>query len=546
MQTLVIGLDGATFHVLKPWIEAGHLPNLGSMIRKGVSGNLRSTIPPITPPAWTSFMTGKNPDKHGVYDFQKYDPGKNPPFLLANSTNIQSRTLWQILSENGLRVGVINVPMNYPPPPVNGFVISGFDAPSLESSFTYPEELRAELLHKFPDYSFVPEKGYDIDLLKTDYGFSKLLSGLKQVAQMRGETALYFMEHYPCDFFMVHFQTTDSLQHHLWEYVDPDIRDANPQRRQAVLEFYKELDGQIGRIFEASDRQFQDVARIILSDHGFSRCYGAVSPNKILAETGYLHFREEPSRKSQSLNIWGKLKGMGRKVCPPPVLSAYRKLKGTSSDNWARKRFLYPLKEFSQVDWLRTTAFVTPSIYGLLYFNRQNGNSELRERCAEELLEKLNQIRHPVSGASILKKVCRGSDIYSSQVNQPPDLVFIPQDGINILSNADSLFTEYHERIVGNHHENGLFIMEGPDIIEGQEIQGTEIIDLAPTILQIMGLPVPEDMDGRVLVDAFRAPQKIRYESAKEQTPDTTGEYISSAQDTEAVRKRLKDLGYFQ
>ena len=151
-RVLIIGLDGATFDVLGPMIERGRMPNLAAIIREGASGVLNSTQPPITPAAWTTFMTGKGPGRHGIVDFERYDVRTNR--LTFNSTmEIREKTFWDILSEKGFRVGSINLPMTYPPKRVNGFMISGFDAPSMEAEFTYPRDLKDEILRRFPDYT---------------------------------------------------------------------------------------------------------------------------------------------------------------------------------------------------------------------------------------------------------------------------------------------------------------------------------------------------------------------------------------------------------
>lgn len=551
MKVVVIGLDGATFYVLKPWIDAGYLPNLAYMIRKSVSGNLKSTIPPLTAPAWASFMTGKNPGKHGLYDFHRYNPTKEPPASLVNSMDIQSRTLWQILNEKGLKVGVINVPMNYPPPQVDGFLISGFDAPSVESDFTYPEELRVELLQKFPDYSFIPEKGYDHKLLETNYGFNSLLRELERIIQIRGEAALYLMERYLWDFFMVQFQNTDTLQHFFWEYVDPNIYDVNLQRKRAILKFYQRLDGLIGRIFETAEKQTQRVIKIILSDHGFSSYCGSINPNKLLVENGYLCIEQRLKEKPESFSSWRKLKRTIGEISPPFVVIVYKKLTGATGESpihGIRNSFF---DSFSQVNWKQTKACVlsSKSSCGLLYFNQQGRNpgeaTELSKEYKDELIEKFNQMRDPISGAFIFRKICKGEEIYSGKAGHPPDLVLIPQEMI-VSSSIGNQFIEHYEKVVGGHLEDGIFIVEGYEINENQEIHSAEIIDLAPTILQLFGLPIPEDMDGKVLTEVFKVTPDIRYEAVSELSVGKVDGYELSDQDTEAVEKRLKALGYLE
>jgi predicted AlkP superfamily phosphohydrolase/phosphomutase len=142
-RVLIVGLDGATFDLMLPWIEEGCLPNLARILRSGSKSPLESTIPPITPCAWSSFMTGKNPGKHGLFDF--IEPHGEHGFRFTNASFRDGETLWGCLSRHGRRVGVVNVPMTFPPEPVNGFLISGLDTPHELSPFMYPVEIRSDL-----------------------------------------------------------------------------------------------------------------------------------------------------------------------------------------------------------------------------------------------------------------------------------------------------------------------------------------------------------------------------------------------------------------
>jgi len=137
MRVFVVGLDGATFDLIRPWAAAGHLPSLARLMQEGVHGELMSTLPPVTSPAWPSFMTGMNPGKHGVFDFIRRRPGG---FDMVNASHIAAKTLWQLLSEAGRRVGVIAVPVTYPPCPVNGFMISDILSPR-HAEIAYPPGL---------------------------------------------------------------------------------------------------------------------------------------------------------------------------------------------------------------------------------------------------------------------------------------------------------------------------------------------------------------------------------------------------------------------
>src|SRR5271165_2691092 len=151
-KVFIISLDGATFDVLRPLMDQGYMPNLARLSQEGIAAGLESVIPWVTAPAWTSFMTGKNPDKHGVFDFTRFEEDTYR-WQVNNSTSIQSKTIWQLLSEQGKRVIVLNLPYTYPPYPVNGVMVSGWDAPLLQEGFTYPAELSREILDLMPGYA---------------------------------------------------------------------------------------------------------------------------------------------------------------------------------------------------------------------------------------------------------------------------------------------------------------------------------------------------------------------------------------------------------
>src|SRR3989338_108753 len=187
-KVLVVSFDGGVWSNLKPIAEAGIMPNLKSLLETGRSCNLRSTIPPVTPPAWTAFMTGCNPGKSGVFDFYEYQQGTYN-VSLASSKSIRTPVLWKILSDNGLRVGVVDVPINYPPPEVNGYVVSGWERPSNKKTFTYPADLGMKLIEKLGDYPICLTTFDKQGTKDTDY-----LDKLIEITSKVGEGAVWLLE----------------------------------------------------------------------------------------------------------------------------------------------------------------------------------------------------------------------------------------------------------------------------------------------------------------------------------------------------------------
>jgi len=210
MKLLIIGIDGATFDLIHPWAQEGYLPNLTKLMSGGVQSNLASTLPPVTSPAWPTFMTGCNPGKHGVFDFIQ-PSGAN--YDLVNSTKIKQPTLWQRLSANGIKVGVLNVPVTYPPQPINGFMISGILSPK-GGQICYPEDLIGRYKSELGDYRVAPnvqfKQGKEAEFIDDIYG----------LIRAHGEWALHLMKAESWDVLMMHFIALDIMMHALWRFMD--------------------------------------------------------------------------------------------------------------------------------------------------------------------------------------------------------------------------------------------------------------------------------------------------------------------------------------
>ena len=227
-RVLIIGLDGATFDVLNPLIAEGKLPHLAGVVRDGASGILRSTIPPITPAAWTTFLTGKLPGAHGIIDFERYDVHAHR--LCFNSTRCLDhvRNLWQILGDHGLKVGSVNVPMTYPPTPVNGFLVSGFETPGPEAEFVYPPTMREEILRRWPDPTL------KASWKRKTFGgirvFQRNLDYVSRSFRQGADMSMFLGDRFGWDALMVVFKLTDNLQHKTWKYIDPRWASRQPHR----------------------------------------------------------------------------------------------------------------------------------------------------------------------------------------------------------------------------------------------------------------------------------------------------------------------------
>ncbi|MFQ5411903.1 MAG: alkaline phosphatase family protein, partial [Phycisphaerae bacterium] len=303
-RVLLIGLDGATFDVIGPLMERGRMPELKSLLDTGTWGPLESTRPPITPAAWTTFMTGKGPGKHGIIDFLRYDPHTNRLCFNDNKKiSTKAKTIWQILSDKDYRVGSINVPMTFPPEPVNGFMISGFDTPP-GKDFTYPKSLQAKILAAYPDYTH--EKKWERHAGGGDELFSKNLDYICQSFERGYDLARMCGELYGWDVMMVLYKLVDNLQHKTWRYIDERTKDKYPIRARLTEACWEKLDTVIGKLKRFAREHDADV--LVMSDHGHGSLDGKAQPNLLLSRWGYLSLRSQLAQTRKRLAAsWHRL-----------------------------------------------------------------------------------------------------------------------------------------------------------------------------------------------------------------------------------------------
>ncbi len=531
-RVLMIGLDGATFDVLGPLMADGAMPNLASLVAGGTSGVLESTRPPITPAAWTTFMTGKGPGKHGIIDFLRYDPTTNR-LTFNNNQKISQKTIWQILSDKEYRVGSINVPMTFPPEPVNGFMISGFDTPSGQD-FTYPKELQAEILAKHPDYTH--EKKWERKALGGDRIFAKNLEYISQSFERGYELARFCGGKYGWDVMMVLFKLVVNLQHKAWRYLDPRTRDSSPHRERLTRECFSKLDIVLGKLKALADEAGATV--LIMSDHGHGSLDGKAQPNLLLSEWGYLSLRNNLARVKTRGTVW------------------WRRL--TKSKNGSPAGQLNELDHDLAVDWSQTRACVLHAgIYGFLYINLKGRQphgivdpsdyESLRDEIRQRLLS-ANCLDRDGQKMQVFTDVFLSEELYGcSRFDYPwmPDLLLAPSDGLAVVKKIrgkEPVRWVPLDRLEGTHRLDGIFVAHGPTIAAGKKIRA-HIADIAPTLLAGLGERVPKDMDGRVLTRIFARPVSVEYEPPQERKVEELEPTLTKRQMQE-VASRLGDLGY--
>jgi len=550
-KVLVVGLDGATFDLVRPWAEQGELPTFARLLRDGFSHDLTVELPPITVPNWPTFATGKNPGKHGLLHFMRREAGSTR-LSIVSSGDLRGQTIWDILSERGRRSIVINAPVTFPPSEINGLLITGLLTPRSAQEYTYPAELKAE----------IQELGYMLteDVACVKGNEKKYLEALFRVADARLRTALVLMQEHAWDFFFIVFDCTDHAGHYFWKFIDPHhpehAPDAPAELKTAILRIYRRMDEALASFLSAID---EDTTLVVMSDHGMGPLHQRSNINNWLLDAGFLAIQETPrARFKHWLFRHGFTPQAVHKATPQIGLAQIRKRvdpRQQGSKALYRRLFL----SFDDIDWARTRAYALGGM-GQIYINLKGREpmgivepGQEYQALREELAEGLYRIVNPLSGQRYIEKVYWKEELYSGErLDWLPDIIFEPGD----LSCSDAGVFEFFSNqlfhparaISGDHRKNGLFMMWGPHVVGNAGLPSgvVKMVDLAPTILHLLGEPIPEDMDGRVVAEALqrdylqaRPPQ--RCSAAGVQDSRSAG---LTAQEEQEVVERLQDLGY--
>jgi predicted AlkP superfamily phosphohydrolase/phosphomutase len=560
---LIIGLDGATFDNIKPWVEEGKLPTFKRLMDQGVHGTLRSTFPPVTAPAWTSFMTGKNPGKHGLYHFIEPTP-KGYELRYTNARSRMARTVWQILTESKKKVGVINVPMTYPPEPVDGYMISGMDAPADSTAITYPKELYQELGQKFDKVS---KQVRFLGNLKTDERRDGVLKSLEEADEHYRKMTTYLLEKHPVDVAMVVFTSTDTVQHFFYHYKESD----HPQHdaagaakyKDAILNVYKRADDIIR---DFTSKLPKETTVVLMSDHGFRATSSRVLHlNRFLQECGLLK-RKKSGGSSFLRPIIKKIDSLIR-----GNLSSNQKDRLANLFPALRQKWEQQYGGFADIDWANTKAYCyevltfPPGIWINQKGVRPEGTVEAGaeyDQVVETITKKLYELKDPVTGKQLISHVYRKEEIYQGpQLAHAPDLTLAWWDGVTFLTKqafGDGQVIEYFGGQPlsagdwsGGHALDGIVGFHGPAFRKGLEIKDAAIVDVTPTLLYLLGLPVPEDMDGKVLLQAFTDEFTTSHSVTTRGDGDdrsSTGQsdQTYSEDESDKVAERLRGLGYIE
>lgn len=547
---LLLGLDGATFDLILPWAANGDLPTLAGLLERGTWGPLASTIPPASLPAWSTLLTGVNPGRHGIFDFTQRLPGQYRVAFL-NATHRRRPTLWRLVGQTGRRVAALGFPGTYPPEPVNGLLVSGFDSPvatGIDRSCVYPPG-------RYREIAPYPLGGVQETRIGPGWHGHALQSLLLSI-ERRTAVAQGLRQRKTWDLFALHYGETDTVAHHFWAFHDPRSPRHDPADAaglgDAIRQVYRAVDAALGRLLQPLS---PETTMAIVSDHGTGGTgEWVLHLNRWLAAQGWLRFRAELTGPAASLRRLGLL-------LPKRLQEwAFRgPLRGLVGHIESRSRL-------GGIDWPRTQAFseevnTLPAIWLNVQGREPAGTvppGSAYERLRDEICAALESWPHPATGAPLVQRAWRREELYRGPwVHLAPDIVIEPalDRGYSVTFLGSGGRTGPAARQLapqerlgvkggsmnGSHRPQGILILAGNGVRAGR-LEGAALADIAPTTLAALGLPLPPDLDGQVLRQAFQPGflSEVPGEAAGEVGPAQP----YSSEEEACVQERLRGLGY--
>jgi len=495
VRVLVIGLDGATWDLLMPLADEGFLPTLRKVMDSGSYGELESTIPPVTGPAWASFATGKNPGKTGIFDFL-LPKGSLDRLSPVTSGDICGKTFYEIVHDNGGRTVMVNLPLSYPPrtqdPTITSILTQG-------DQFIFPESLKEDI-PELRQYRLTPN--FDLNVRGKHDQYTQDIRELEE-NRFRCARKLFDCE---WDFFFVLFSGTDWIQHLLYHR----LVSGSLGKDHVALKLYQDIDTYIGWFLEHLP---SEAYLLLMSDHGFRVYKGTFNINQWLKENRLAEFCDSwhsnpyPHRFAEGQHkaaLRGKLPLP--LPLPGPLAQLLRGLGLGRIYRALREYIPVQLQLQTAVDCARTYAFCPTNELSGIYLNStrrfENGLVEPEDikRTKAEIISGLERLRDPITGESAFGKVLDSREVYSGKmVEFAPDILILPRDFLATCGLSSK--SGFERKIVNGHSISGVFLAYGPDIKKRLKLDPANIYDIAPTILHVFGLPIPKDMDGRVLKD---------------------------------------------
>jgi len=487
-RTFFFGIDSATWDVITPWVRNGKLPGFSLLMKGGTTKRLVSTIPPITPVAWTSLYTGVNPGKHGIYDF--YRLNKRHDIAINSTADVKRETIFDYLSRAGKRTAVLNLPLTYPVRPLNGIMVGGFTTPGIDSDFIYPASLRDEFLKRFPRYSFIERGRFSYSTASRKEFLDDLLTSIDE------RIALFdwIEQKERWDVFAVNFMEVDHAQHWFWKFYDKSHPDYGYDQhgKDALYKVYKRIDAYLLKTL----RKGAYNRYVIFSDHGAGKYVKNINVNLLLLQEGLLKLRSTPFTRLKRA-----LYGLGATPTNATRIALHmRALSGSKPGTGIGKAQALFLN-MRDIDWHATRAFSFGS-YGQIYLVDQS------KKTREQVIQLLKNLEY--EGKPLITALWERETMYTGPyVKQAPHLMFSAQDfslGASAISPfvANTLYSHPHTLKSGEHRMEGIVgIYPRTKVRRGDTVS---IPDISATLLDMNHIAIPYDWDGVSLLQTESLP----------------------------------------
>jgi predicted AlkP superfamily phosphohydrolase/phosphomutase len=512
--TVVVGLDGATWRLLNRWINDGELPVLEKIRSNATWSVQRSCLPPVTSPNWKCYSTGKNPGKLGVYWWEIVDV-EEQEIRIPDATDYNSAELFDYMEDASKSWAAVNMPTTFPPHGGgdNGIMISGGSGSS-SGEYASPSDFKQELENRF-DYKVTP----DIDIYE-----SGAVDEAIDIINSRFSVAKSLLSERDLEFLHLTIFLCNKFHHYFWD-------------DKETLRVWKQIDRNLEWFVD------RDLDLIFMSDHGSNEIESEFQLNVWLEKEGYLSRDSTTEQRDQVANRLGVTqRGLSEFAGRLGIRPLAQRIVPDKLINYLPKRGYKKEHKLDAIDWEQTGAIASGQ--GLVYLTdpQADGATEIRQ----EIAAKLTQLEDPITGRPVTSDVHLQEEAYSGSCKYAPDIIFDQSPGLHTedMIGEYELFSE-PSNWRGENERDGIFMAYGDSFDSRGKIEPTRIIDLAPTILHLHGLEIPEDIDGEVLTifsegtnpaerdPVFRAPLSSPWDHK-------SGKY----QDSEAVEQRLQELGY--
>jgi predicted AlkP superfamily phosphohydrolase/phosphomutase len=533
--TILFGLDGATFDVLDDLVARGVMPYLGRFMAEGARATLSSTVPPLTPVAWSSLVTGRTPGNHGITGFFQHASGKGHGLQIVTSRQLQAETIWSVASRQGVRALSLNFVVHSPPPRVDGSVIPGWVPWRWLKRFSHPPGIVERLGSELPSFD-VKQLAMDFDQERKAIAGAPLDDHDEWIALHVERDRQWFgvfqhllaTEQYGLAGIV--FDGVDKLQHLLWRYLDPSLEPRHPSReyqqiRQACWAYFQQLDRFLADTVELAG---PGANIFIVSDHGFSGCRDIVFINTWLEQRGYLTWKPDV-----------------------PIVT----------DGNERCESLEP--EFYQLaafDMSRTQAYALTSASNGIHIAVRGERDdagiapESYERFRADLVDELlRDCTDPATGEPLITDVTTREEAFNGRhMALAPDLTLTLRDHGFVSVRRGPSVLDARPGIVGTHHPRGVFVARGPRIRPGRLAEPLQMVDVMPTALYVADLAIPENVDGRVVTEMFEADDLRRHRvqitkmTSVDFEPAAAAAVATPGGEEADVLARMKALGYLE